>query len=116
MRCARCGNEVFRISARYGEPSFYCRSSAPVEKQIRPIRICMRRRPPEVRGCKLQKGAGRSDRWNWLQRSGEAQQIEDSSQRKVTSHDEFPIENLGTPFQLIGELAFSRIHGLTMAP
>jgi uncharacterized C2H2 Zn-finger protein len=24
MRCARCGNEVFRISARYGESSFYC--------------------------------------------------------------------------------------------
>jgi hypothetical protein len=24
MRCARCANEVFRISARYGEPSFYC--------------------------------------------------------------------------------------------
>src|SRR5438552_1128092 len=33
--------------------------------------------------------------WNWLQRSGKAQKIEDSSQRKVTSNDEFPIENPG---------------------
>jgi len=24
MKCAGCGNEVFRISARYGEPGFYC--------------------------------------------------------------------------------------------
>src|SRR5262249_519376 len=51
-----------------------------------------------------------------LERSSEAQQIEDSPQRKVTGHDEFPIENPGTPFQLVGELAFSRIHCLTMAP
>ena len=70
MRCARCGNEVFRISARYGESSFYCARCGlahplqPEEFGTRieadhPIRICMSRRPPEV--TRLQKGAGRSD-------------------------------------------------------
>jgi len=24
MKCARCRNEVFRISARSGDPNFYC--------------------------------------------------------------------------------------------